>query len=102
MVFLRANIAWSALKADRTDLSARIDDCSRLAVEAAPDSSEVSGTRGAWLAYTGDIEAGVPMLIAALRRTTDQLDRADFCRFLSRAMLKLGDEPRSAAFAALE
>jgi hypothetical protein len=100
LAFLRANVAWSALKAGRMDLSAMVDSYSQLALDAAPERWEMRGTRGAWLVESGDFGAGVPMLTVAAREAEDQSDKAHLCRFLSQAMLKCDREAFARAYSA--
>lgn len=98
MAWLWANIAWSALKAGRSDLGEEIDAYSRLAFEKMPDRPEMRGTRGAVLVWRGDFVTGAPLLVAAIRHAGDRIDRADFCAFLSNALAIAGEGPRAAAF----
>ena len=98
MAWLWANIAWSALKAGRSDLGKEIDAYSRLAFEKMPDRPEMRGTRGAVLVWRGDFVTGAPLLVAAIRQAGDRIDRDDFCAFLSNVLAIAGEGPRAAAF----
>ncbi len=89
IAFMKANIAWSALKANCGELVELTDINSAEALAAAPDRYEVLGTRGAWLATYSDAHAGASMLVEAARQTSDWRDKADFCGFLARAMERL-------------
>jgi len=95
---LQANVAWSALKAERCDLSDQIEALSQSAFNLAPGWPAIAGIRGAWLVESDRYEDGIPILVTAVRRTADPRDKADYCEFLARASRKQGDEARATAF----
>jgi Zn-dependent protease len=89
--WLQANIAWSAIKAKRADLSDLIERFSFAALEAVPEAPEMKGTRGAWLIENGHYNDGLALLTEAVRSVSDSLDKADFCSFLVRGWKALGN-----------
>jgi Zn-dependent protease len=98
---LQANVAWSALKADRKDLHDLVARFSQEALEAFPAAPEMRGTQGAWLIENGNYQEGLALLTEAVRTVVDPLDKADFCIFLARGWKALGDMSRSEGYAQL-
>jgi len=93
--WLAANIAWSSLKAgEGADLDL-VDGELQVALQHLPDAPEVKATLGALFVARGDSVAGEPLLIDALRKTEDPVDRADFARYVARARRAAGQEDRA-------
>jgi hypothetical protein len=97
--WLQGSVAWHAIKAGRSDLQQMIDDYSRRALEAWPESPQIEGTRGAWLSQRADV-IGLKMLTDAVRRMPDGEERAEFCAVLAARLKREGDGARASGFEA--
>jgi hypothetical protein len=91
IAWLRANLAWCAIKADQVSWTRQADSYSESALEIVPTAPEMKGTRGAWLIRHGHVKDGLDLLTEAVRNVADPLDRAEFCRFLSLGHRNNGD-----------
>jgi len=93
--WLAANIAWSSLKAGEDADLDLVDGELQVALRHLPDAPEVKATLGALFVTRGDPVVGEPLLIDALRKTEDPVDRADFARNVARARRAAGEEDRA-------
>ena len=78
------NVAWHALLCADNDLLPLADELSKRAMAALPDTPVVQGTRGAVLVELGDHEAGLALLMPAIRRIEGRDDRLCFVPFLAK------------------
>lgn len=90
--WLAANIAWSSLKAGEDADLDQVDEELQLALSHLPDAPEVKATLGALFVARGDPAAGEPLLIDAMRKVEDPVDRADFAGYVARARRARGQE----------
>lgn len=88
--WLKANGAWHALLTDDPSLLAEAGALSEEVFEQFPTIPEMRGTRGAYLTRAGQHERALPMLLEAVRKVEDKIDRADFARFLAECHDGLG------------
>jgi hypothetical protein len=93
--WLAANIAWSSLKAGEDADLDLVDGELQVALRHLPDAPEVKATLGALFVARGDPSAGEPLLVDALRKTKDPVDRADFAGYVARARRAGGQEDRA-------
>jgi tetratricopeptide (TPR) repeat protein len=92
--YLQVNIAWPALESDLP----LADAYSQAALDAAPDTGAMLGTRGAYLVAIGDLEAGRALLLRALRLSSEGNDRAEFASALARVARTAGNTQQAEAF----
>jgi len=102
LAWVRANVAWSALKLDDPALSELAGRMAEAAIAAVPDHVEMRGTYGAWLVSVGREEEGLPLLVGAARGIDSTIDKADFCDFIARAWRQKGDPKKAAQYEALQ
>jgi hypothetical protein len=93
--WLAANVAWSSLKAGEDADLDLVDGELQVALQHLPDAPEVKATLGALFVARGAPVAGEPLLVDALRKTEDPVDRADFARYVARARRAAGQEDRA-------
>jgi hypothetical protein len=93
--WLAANIAWSSLKAGEDADLEQVDEELQLALSHLPDAPEVKATLGALFVTRGDPDAGEPLLIDAMRKIEDPVDRADFAGYIARARRARGQEDQA-------
>lgn len=86
------NLAWVDLLIGTEDLVQEALHYSELAIARKPWASNYKGTRGAALACSGDLEAGIGLLQEALRENYSPEERACNASMLALAMLKQGDD----------
>jgi tetratricopeptide (TPR) repeat protein len=77
------NAAWHALLCAEQNSVLLADQLSKRAVEALPDTPIMQATRGAVLIERGEHEAGLGLLIPAVRRIESRDDRLCFVPFLA-------------------
>jgi hypothetical protein len=100
-VWLKASVAWHAMKTGRPDLSELVESFSRQAFEALPQLTAVSGTRGAVLDLRGDSQEGLELLLQAARAAASNEEKADFCDTLAAGLRRRGHEARADGFEAV-
>jgi hypothetical protein len=93
--WLAANIAWSSLKAGEDADLELVDSELQVALLHLPEAPEVKATQGALFVTQGDPSAGEPLLIDALRKTEDPVDRADFAGYIARARRARGEKAQA-------
>jgi hypothetical protein len=99
--FLKASVAWDALKSCRPELRELADDLSRQACETLPETSAIRGIRGAVLCHCGATPDGLGMVLDAARSATGDEEKADFCDVLASRLRQSGQDQRARGFAAV-
>jgi len=74
------------------------DTYSQAALDALPAAPAMIGTRGAYLAMTGEVTIGREMLLQAIRGSTTANDRGEFAGLLAQVDRVTGDSARAEAF----
>ncbi len=100
--WIQANVAWSALKLGDPELAELAARMAEAAIAAVPDNPEIVGTYGAWLVSVGRGGEGLPFLVRAARAIGNNIDKADFCRFIASGRYQQGDATRAETYTALE
>ena len=98
--WLRASLAWAALKEDEDSLQTQV----AVVAEGEPTSPEpgaLRAARGACLVRLGRVQEGIDLLVQGVRQCADAFDRADLCGFLATACIANGEVDRAATFADL-
>lgn len=96
-VWLKANLAWSALQAGNPDDLPFAERLSREAHEHDPSLPATLGTLGGVLGRIGDVAAGRDLLTMALRKA-EPGDRAQFSAELARLEREAGEEALAEAY----
>lgn len=99
--WIDVNVAWSALKLGDSSLAPLAAETAETAMQVVPDHPAALGTYGAWLISVGQAAEGLPLLIGAARTIDNNIDKADFCRFLARGWRAIGDTNRAETTEAL-
>ncbi len=99
--WILATVAWSALKLGDPAYDAVADSLSGDALAAAPDTAEMQATRGAWLIYSGDNDAGLKLMIPAVREIDSLIDRSELCAFIARGWEHKGDSAQATQYNAV-
>jgi tetratricopeptide (TPR) repeat protein len=90
-VWASVNAAWHALLCADMESLSLADQLSQRAVEALPDVPTIQAVRGALLIDLGDHEAGLALLMPAIRRIEGRDDRLCFVPFLAKGERARGD-----------
>ncbi len=101
LAWVWANVAWSAVKSGDPAFSHLASRLAEAAFAAVPANPEISGTYAAWLISVGREEEGLSRLVQAARVIDNDIDKADFCRFIAQGWRQKGDQHRAAQYDAL-
>lgn len=96
------NVAWHALMAGNAEWREMADALAARATEVIPQVPAIMATRGAALIVAGDVDAGFPLVITAVRQLEPDADKAEFCAFLGAQEEARGNHDIGAEFVRLK